>query len=262
MEIRRTEGGAEAWRSGRRVAFLQGRRLEDDLRGRHVWSRLGDHGLAAGESPEVYRDLYAEAGERWLADGFPDHYVVVPADERVLAAWTALEFARQQVHGERPTEALAPARPAGFSIRPGGPSDIESTLALAELVYRHLEGPPVWSSLAPPPAAALRASWLEILGADEAAYFLAEKDDEPVGHLLLVGRDAETVELVVAATREDARGLGIGVALTNHALHWAHGSGYRTCVADWRATSLLSSRFWPRRGFRPTAYRLVRRVRP
>lgn len=261
MEIRQTQSGAEAWRNGERVAFLEGRTLTDDVRGRHVWSGLEEHRLGAGESPDLYRDLYAVAGERWLADGFPDHYVVVPAQEGVLEAWAALEFARQQVHGARATEASAPAPPAGFSVRLAGPAEIESTLALAEVIYRHLQGPPVWSSVTPPPAAELRASWLEVLEAEGTAYFLAEREGEPVGHLALLRRDADTVELAVAATRENARGLGIGVALTEHALRWAHGRGYGTCVTDWRATSLLSSRFWPRRGFRPTAYRLVRRVR-
>jgi hypothetical protein len=28
----------------------------------------------------------------------------------------------------------------------------------------------------------------------------------------------------------------------------------------WRSTNLLTARFWPRQGFRPVAYRLVRRV--
>jgi hypothetical protein len=37
---------------------------------------------------------------------------------------------------------------------------------------------------------------------------------------------------------------------------WARGRG----MTDWRSTNLLSSRFWPRQGFRPAAYRLVRRV--
>jgi hypothetical protein len=31
-------------------------------------------------------------------------------------------------------------------------------------------------------------------------------------------------------------------------------------VTDWRVTNLLSSRFWPRQGFRPVVYRLTRRI--
>ena len=38
---------------------------------------------------------------------------------------------------------------------------------------------------------------------------------------------------------------------------WA---GYRYCITDWRSTNLQASRFWPRFGFRPVGYRLVRRI--
>ena len=51
---------------------------------------------------------------------------------------------------------------------------------------------------------------------------------------------------------------GAGRALTEHVLHWAHEHGYPTMITDWRMTNLLASRFWPKRGFRPTFLRLYR----
>jgi GNAT superfamily N-acetyltransferase len=68
------------------------------------------------------------------------------------------------------------------------------------------------------------------------------------------------IELKLGATREDERGCGAGRLLTEHGLAWAAGEGYTTCIADWRVTNLLASRFWPRRDFRPVAYRLHRRI--
>jgi hypothetical protein len=38
------------------------------------------------------------------------------------------------------------------------------------------------------------------------------------------------------------------------------GAGYRVAVTDWRATNLLSSRTWPRLGFRQSFLRLHRRI--
>ena len=55
-----------------------------------------------------------------------------------------------------------------------------------------------------------------------------------------------------------ARGTGAGRALTEHVLHWAFEHGYPTMITDWRMTNLLASRFWPKRGFRPTFLRLYR----
>ena len=66
--------------------------------------------------------------------------------------------------------------------------------------------------------------------------------------------------LAVAATLPEARGLGAGVALTETALAWARQAGYDAVYTDWRMANLESSRFWPRRGFRETFYRLARRV--
>ncbi|HWI53857.1 MAG TPA: hypothetical protein VNT01_17095, partial [Symbiobacteriaceae bacterium] len=63
-----------------------------------------------------------------------------------------------------------------------------------------------------------------------------------------------------AATRPDLRGRGIMQAMTRGALDHAYGAGYTHMITDWRSTNLLSSRAWPRLGFRPTHYRLTRRI--
>jgi GNAT superfamily N-acetyltransferase len=46
-----------------------------------------------------------------------------------------------------------------------------------------------------------------------------------------------------AATVAQARGAGVGLALTNAALAWAREHHYETIVTDWRVTNLLASRF-------------------
>ncbi len=59
-------------------------------------------------------------------------------------------------------------------------------------------------------------------------------------------------------TLPEVRGNGAGLALTQACFAWAHDRSYEAMVTDWRVTNLLSSRFWPRRGFRPTFLRLHR----
>jgi ribosomal protein S18 acetylase RimI-like enzyme len=58
----------------------------------------------------------------------------------------------------------------------------------------------------------------------------------------------------------EARGSGIGVALTEAVLARAREEGYACMITDWRVTNLLASRFWPRRGFRPMFFRLYRSI--
>jgi hypothetical protein len=43
-------------------------------------------------------------------------------------------------------------------------------------------------------------------------------------------------------------------------LAWAHEHGYGSMTTDWRMTNLLASRFWPKRGFRPTFLRMYRSI--
>jgi ribosomal protein S18 acetylase RimI-like enzyme len=254
--------GAVAVRDGLEAGRLFGRPREDANRGRHLWASLDDHGLAAGEEPELYRDLYAAAGEAWATEGLLTHYVVVPADEGVLAAWYGVCFAQEQVHAARALEPLRPRAPQGFTIRNGGPDDLETAVSLAHLIAAYQRGAPVWSGIEAPAEDEMRSGWAEFLAEADTAYFLAERDGEAVGHLALERKDDEAVELPVAATRTEIRGAGVGLALTEHALAWAYEEGFRTCVLDWRAANLLASRFWTKRGFRPTAYRLVRSVHP
>jgi len=253
--------GAEARRDGRPAGRLVAALREDDVRGRHAWSSMDDHDLAEGEDPAIYRELYAVAGAVWVEAGCLEHYVVVPADQDVLAVWYSLSFAQQQVHGALTLGPVRPTEAAGFSVRRAGVEDIDAAMALAFTIFDHQADAPTWAGAPAPPEAEARASYLEYLGDPDVAYFLAERDGAPLGHLALERESDATVYLSIAATAPDARGLGVGTALTETALAWAHERGYVTCVTDWRSANLLAARFWPSQGFRPTAYRLYRSIR-
>ena len=112
------------------------------------------------------------------------------------------------------------------------------------------------------------AEWGEVWDEPEMhAHFVAERDGRIAGHLLLWRRPegglrvpAGNIDLALAVTTAAARGSGVGRALTAHALRWAHDNGFRSMTVDWRSVNLLSSRFWPRRGFRAQYLRLYRAV--
>ena len=73
-------------------------------------------------------------------------------------------------------------------------------------------------------------------------------------------RPDNAAHLGFAAVFEDARGRGAGTALGATVIDWASAEGYPAIVTDWRATNLLSSRTWPKLGFRPTFLRLFRAI--
>lgn len=261
MDVVAVARGAEARRDGEVVGRLVAEQREDDFRGSHAWSALGDH---FAEDPELYRDLYAVAGAAWLEQGATSHYVVVPAADDVLWAWLGAAFAVQQVHAERSLEDVPePSRLEGFTIRQGGLDDLDAAARLAPIITEHQIEAPVWSGLERPTDERFRENWREALADPAATWFLAEGDDgKALGGLLLWADPGEPISLDVAATFPEARGRGVGVALTDHALRWARDQGHVRMKTDWRIANLLASRFWPKRGFTPTAYRMVRYLHP
>jgi GNAT superfamily N-acetyltransferase len=140
-------------------------------------------------------------------------------------------------------------------------------MPLASVIWEHQAGAAAFTGLQPPSPDEIRGSWAESFDYPDDALFLAEVDGGVAGMLLLestepdVGVGERTVGLAVCAVASEARGHGVGTALVEHALGWAANEGYETVITDWRVPNLLSSRFWPARGFRPTFHRLHRVLR-
>lgn len=279
--------GAAALREGRLAGFLIGEARFDTLRGRHAWVPLAGHALAADAPTDLYGDLYAAVGPEWLRLGAFDHYVMAPAGDRAgLDAWFALSFGQEQCHalrsladGEAGEDAGDPGRPLeGVRVRRATPDDRDLMVEeMSPLLRQHLAGPPVWGAALPEHVQEVREGFAEMLTDGTVRVWLAERT-EPAGeagrilgyqayfpaalsdHNLLIPDQAVLLE--VAATRPEARRLGVGRALTRAGLADAAAGGYAVCVADWRTTNLEAQRFWPRLGFRPAVYRLTRKVDP
>jgi ribosomal protein S18 acetylase RimI-like enzyme len=254
------KSGAEALRGGRSVGRLVGEERDSPGRGAHVWVGSDDQEVADGESPDLFADLYAVAGDPWVRAGRLAHFVVAPADDAQLRVWFSLGFGQEQVHAERATCAGAPSPRKGLAVRRATPDDLEVLLDLGRTIAEHQIGPPVWSGLSVPDREANRGDWAEFVA--DGFVYLATFDDEHVGYAGLYGVEHAVIELSVAGTTPAARGRGAGRALVEHALYEAHQNGFETCRLDFRSTNLLASRFWLGRGFRPTHYRLRRDVQP
>ncbi len=264
--------GVAALQGDRLLGFLLGSTDFDELRGRAAWVRFAGHALDDGVDPEIYRDLYAAAAPAWLEQGCFNHLVQLPAPDRaVLDAWFALGFGHEQVYALQSLEHAGP--PAGelpFEIRQATPAD-RDIFTVDDLIWRHQATSPSWVVMPPERAAEIREGYAEILGDENWIIWLALEQGRALGFQgyntekpgpddMLVPDDC--IELAVAATRPEVRGRGLGRALTAHGLAEAHARGFRYCLTDWCMTNLLSSRFWPRQGFRPAMYRLARRIDP
>ncbi len=265
--------GVAALSEGRLLGYLIGDLVIDHLWGRSAWVRLPGCALAPDQNAELVRDLYAALGRRWVAYGCFFHFALVPtADRALLDAWFALSFGVEQVHGLVNLDGLdlsAPISLPDVEIRRAGPDDRDTLAELSDIIWRHLAQAPVWGITLPEREADIRAGYAGLVDDPTATVWLASDRGQAVGFQCYFPAEAaddnllvseQCAELSIGGTRESARGQGIGRALTRHGLAHARASGYRTCLADWRSASLLASRFWPRQGFRPVAYRLVRRI--
>jgi GNAT superfamily N-acetyltransferase len=264
----RTEGasGAVAIRDGRVVGYLVGMRKDDSWGPNNVWVEAAGH---AAQDAETVRDLYGAAATRWVDEGRTRHYALVPAtDEALVQAWFRVGFGQQHAHGIR--EVTPTAWPVG--ARPAEQRDVDGMVEVAPTLGEHQLLSPVFSEAAPTETPEeLRMEILDDLANESIGNVVAEVNGRIIGNFVVVpvemsnahtglARPDGAAHLGYAATLPDVRGSGAGLALTQAALAWAFDRGYPMMVTDWRVTNLLSSRFWPKRGFRETFLRLYRSI--
>jgi ribosomal protein S18 acetylase RimI-like enzyme len=262
--------GAFASRDGRPAGYLIGGPLDEEMWGPNIWVETAGH---AADQAEDLRDLYGVAAQRWVDEGRTRQYALVPATESELVdAWFRLGFGQQQAHGAQEIPPKTDVRiPEGFEIREPRTEDVDRLLEVDIALPKHQSVAPVFSSRPLPTEEEQRKEWEETLAGTEEQVLVGFRDGRPVAvwgfspaelsrHHRGLARIPSACYLGFAATLPEIRGSGIGVALTAAGFAWAAEQGLEVMVTDWRVTNLLASRFWPRRGFRPTFLRLYRSI--
>ncbi|MBI9047849.1 MAG: GNAT family N-acetyltransferase [Anaerolineaceae bacterium] len=265
--------GMVAIDNGKILGFLLGETREDEYFGRSVWAKLSSHALAEGVDSVLYRQLYAAAGEQWMAQGYPNHYVEVPAaDEAALWTWFGLGFGQQQVYGVLDLSAHSHcmfSNDTKVSIRRAKPGDEDILKSFAWNIAGYQTGAPVWAPTEKNEKTELEEGYAELASDEECVTWLAFEGEQAMGMQMyrpLTDADKEvmhsknSIELAVGSTMPKARGKGVASVLTQHGLAYAREQGFEWCITDWRTTNLLSAAFWPKMGFVPVAHRLERRV--
>jgi GNAT superfamily N-acetyltransferase len=231
-----------------------------------TWTMVGLAGHAVAGDAELVRDLYAAAASAWAEAGHRRHAAFVPASDAALVdAWFRLSFGASGALGIRET---GPAEPidAGVRIRSGTRDDLADAARLDRLMTESMVSSPSFSPSNVPSAAEAEEEWRDTWNDEKFEHFVAERDGRVVGHVVLYRRPpdlrvpANSIDLAAASTEPEARGSGVGRAMTAHVLAWAHDADIPVMVIDWRMTNLFASRFWPRRGFRTTFLRLYRHL--
>jgi GNAT superfamily N-acetyltransferase len=259
--------GVAATRDGKVAGYLVGIR-KDESWGPNVWVEPAGHAV---ERAEDVRDLYAAAAAHWVDQGRKAHFAVVPAtDAELVDAWFRLGFGQQHAYGIR--ELPEVEWPDG--VRRAEERDVDALMALAPELPAHQRLAPVFSGLprTDEDPETERKELLEEIADETVASVVAEQDGRIVGNFFVCPLEVSTSThyglarpermsfLGFAVTDPAVRGSGAGLALTQASFAWARSRGYQAMVTDWRVTNLLSSRFWPARGFRTTFLRLHRLI--
>jgi GNAT superfamily N-acetyltransferase len=255
------QGATGAFTDG---AYVLGRSdPSTDRWGRNIWVDAAGH---AASDPELLRDVWAEAAAGWYEQGIRAHYALVPAtDLGLLDAWFRLGFGAQQAHGLIDI----PEREWPAGVREATKDDVEGLVEIGPFLSRHQVQSPVFSSVPEQTPDEVRADVLDDFTVEGVANLVFERGGRIVGNFFVcplelssahsgLARPPGVAFLGFAVTNPESRGAGAGLALTDASFAWARERGYEVMVTDWRATNLLSSRFWPKRGFRTTFLRLHR----
>jgi ribosomal protein S18 acetylase RimI-like enzyme len=231
-----------------------------------TWMVVGIAGHAVSGDAELVRDLYAAAATIWTEDGHLRHGAFVPASDAALVdAWFRLTFGASGALALRETTGAEPFD-ASVEIRRGTRDDLADAARLDQAMTDSMVFSPSFSTTAVPSTDAAQEDWRDTWDDDSLVHFVAERDGRVIGHTLLYRRPPDlrvppdSIDLAAASTEPEARGSGVGRAMTAYVLAWAHEAGIPVMTIDWRMTNLYASRFWPRRGFRTTFLRLYRHL--
>ena len=235
-------------------AYVLGRSGPTDRWGPNIWVEAAGH---AASDPELLRDVWANAAAGWFEQGLRAHYALVPAtDPTLLDAWFRLGFGAQQGHGllEIPEREWPPG------VREATEDDVDGLVEVGPFLSRHQTQSPVFSSVAEQSPEEVRAEVLDDFTRNDGVNLVYEADGRIVGDFFLCPIELSSAHSGLARP-QGAVFLGLTYRpkqVTDASFAWARSRGYETMVTDWRETNLLSSRFWPRRGFRTSFLRLHR----
>jgi len=250
------------------------------------YARLPAEGFAVApdlaDPTPVLAAAFADLASPLVADGVLRYYLLHPALPRLSAALSNLGFGRNGAYGVQ-SAAPRPRSPA-VSVRVAGPEDLGTVARLALVELQHRSAPPMFGPPQGRPLAELAAEHralrdngavhlLAALGGAEAAP-LGGAEAAPLGGddvgLLTIELTSPVPRLCPdgqpyigpTATVPAARGRGVGHALVDAALTWAHDHGYQWVSVDFETANPLSRPFWLDAGFRPTGYGLFRVIEP
>lgn len=238
---------------------------------RAAFCPLAGHAALPSCAADAYEALYTALAERWVADGVSKHLVSIPVSQReVERRFFDLGFGRYVVdaympmdeHATRPVD--PPAVCGGVTVRSATRGDASSLKSL-------LDESTGWYAASPIFLRTEQTSGEEVdelLGSDDAAVFLAEREGASIGFMgvrLVDGPNPVSLSAPGDATLEgigaylvpEARRGGVGEMLLARCRAWAASRGAVSLHVDYESANPAARSFWPKH-FVPGVVSLMR----
>lgn len=206
--------------------------------------------------------LFTEAAPVLVAEG-ASRFTIDHVDLNPLGiALNNVAFGRGAVFATQPARRTEPR--ADLDVRIGSAIDLDNIATLSHLEFTHRTTPPIYAPPQPRSIADTRTLHEELL-AQRALHFLARHDGRDIA-LVTVEFTSPAPRLCAngqpyigpTATHPTMQGQGVGRALVDLVLDWAHTNGYQTVSVDFDSCNPRSRPFWLGLGFEPTGYRMRR----
>ena len=259
-----------AFDGDRLLGFIISTVKADTVFGRCAWVKYDGLALAEGVEHGLYRELYAAIADKWIQAGCLKHFVIVPAgQDGVISAWLNSGFAYEQVFGLKELSPSTVEPLEGVTVRKALSDDKNALASISGNILSFQAQSPTYAAALPEMFAELADGYAGLADDEESHVLLAYRDNELLGFTCgyFEGENnfnmmipPKSTELGVAATNSVSQNKGVGTLLTQSLFNDAIDAGYENSTTDWRITNLKSSVFWPKMGYRPYAYRMVRTI--
>ncbi|KGR76167.1 GNAT family N-acetyltransferase [Ureibacillus sinduriensis] len=260
--------GMGAFINNELVGYIIGEIKIDSIRGRHVWVPYEGIAIRMDQSSELIRNLYAEVSVAWLEQGCFMHYAIIPLGSEVyFDATQRLSFSIQQVHAVMNIQDYKPfENVSDAQIRVANELDGELMGKMSDIIQAYQNAAPTFEPALPEVVLKINEAYKTLVAEANGTCLIAMKDEKEIGfqEYCPIPADLMTpdngVELGIAGTYSSEMGRGVGKKLMNEGCRMMKEKGYSSMVTDWRITNMASSAFWPKCGFTPLAYRMVRHI--
>ncbi len=265
--VNRKAIGIGAFANDELVGYLFGEMKIDD-RGRHIWVPYEGIAIRMDQSSELIRELYTKVSVVWLEHGYFSHHTFVPLGNQVYyEAFQRLSFFIDHVYGIMNMEDYkAFENLSDAEIRFANKNDSEIMSNMSSIILSCLNSAPTFLPVKPELVMNINAGYKSLVEDNDSMILIAEKDMKELGFQVyepitpdLMAPD-NGVELHIAGTHHSQRGRGVGKKLMNESYRIMKEKGYNSIITDWKITNLCGSNFWPKCGFKPIAYRMVRNI--